>query len=322
MSQLYILLAIPVLFILELLYFKIADHYNIIDKPNHRSSHSNVTIRGGGVIFSLAALLFFIVFEFQYPFFIVGLLLISVISFVDDVVTLNNKIRLGIHLLSVGLLFVEWGLFELDWYWIPLAAILVVGTINAYNFMDGINGITGGYSLATIATLFYINEQIISFTSSDLLIVVGISLLVFNFFNFRKVATCFAGDVGSVSIAFIIVFFIGHLILTTGNFVYILLLLIYGLDAVFTIIFRLLRKENIFEAHRSHFYQYLANQKKWSHLAISLLYMLVQLLVNAVLIFVVKDAIWIAIILTLCFAIFFLAVRFAVEGKGLLLTKT
>ena len=287
------------LFILEIAYFKIADHFNIIDKPNHRSSHSDITIRGGGIIFSVAALLFFFVFGFQYPYFIVGLLLISAISFADDVVTLNNKIRLGIHLLAVGLLFAQWELFNLPWYWLPIAAIFVIGTINAYNFMDGINGITGGYSLAAIATLFYINEEIISFTSPDLLIVIALSLLVFNFFNFRKRAKCFAGDVGSVSIAFIIVFFIGQLILTTGNFSYILLLLVYGLDAVVTIGFRVLKKENIFKAHRSHFYQYLANQKKWSHLVISLLYVSVQLLVNVVLLFVAKDSVLITIILTI-----------------------
>ncbi|MET4081173.1 UDP-N-acetylmuramyl pentapeptide phosphotransferase/UDP-N-acetylglucosamine-1-phosphate transferase [Pedobacter sp. UYP30] len=319
MSKLYILLSIAVLFCLERIYFKIANHYNIIDKPNHRSSHSNVTIRGGGVIFSLAALLFFLVFGFQYPYFIVGLLLISVISFIDDVVTLNNKIRLGVHLIAVGLLFFQWGLFGLAWYWIPVAAIFVIGTINAYNFMDGINGITGGYSFAAIASLFYINEEIVAFTSSELLIIVGLSLLVFNFFNFRKRAKCFAGDVGSVSIAFILVFFIGQLILATGNFSYILLLLVYGLDAVFTIGFRVLRKENIFEAHRSHFYQYLANQKKWSHLVISLLYVVLQLFANAVLLFVAKDSALIAISLTVFSAICFLLVRFYVEGKGVLL---
>ena len=309
-------------FILEIAYFKVADHFNIIDKPNHRSSHNSVTIRGGGIIFSLAALIFFLGFGFQYPFFIVGLLLISIISFMDDVLTLNNKIRLGIHLVSVILMFCQWGLFTLDWYWIPIAAVFVIGTINAYNFMDGINGITGGYSLLTIVTLYVINEQLVSFTSSDLIITIGLSLIVFNFFNFRKNAKCFAGDVGSVSIAFIVVFLIGQLIIYTQNFNYILLLLLYGLDAVSTVFFRLIRKENIFKAHRSHFYQFLSNEKKWPHLLVVLVYVVVQLTVNVFLILVVKSNVVVAIALLLILGILFVVLRIKVEGKNKLMEKS
>lgn len=312
LSALIILVA---LFALELVYFQIADRFNIIDKPNHRSSHTSITIRGGGIIFSLAAMISFFCFGFAFPYFILGLVLISLISFLDDIFTLNNKVRLSIHLIAVLLMFYQWGLFGLAWYWIPFALIFVIGTINAYNFMDGINGITGGYSLMAVATLYYINEKVISFTSSDLLITIALSLLVFNFFNFRKKAKCFAGDVGSVSIAFIIVFLIGQLIIQTENFNYILLLLFYGLDAVSTIAFRLIRKENIFEAHRSHFYQYLANQLKWNHLIVSGLYMLIQLLINLLLIFLVGNHLWSALLLLGASGFLFLTVRFATEGK-------
>ncbi|RNL56913.1 MraY family glycosyltransferase [Pedobacter jejuensis] len=309
------LLFFGLFFLIELLYFKIADHFNIIDKPNARSSHTAVTIRGGGIIFSLAAISFFFVFGFQYPWFILGLVLITAISFLDDVFTLNNKVRLSIHLISVLLMFYQWGLFELDWFWIPVALIFVIGTINAYNFMDGINGITGSYSLLAICTLLYINEYVVGFTSSEFLIVIALSLLVFNFFNFRHKAKCFAGDVGSVSIAFLIVFFIGQLILKTQNFNYILLLLVYGLDAVVTIAFRLVRKENIFEAHRSHFYQFLANERKWSHLVVSGLYFIVQLLVNVLIVAFIQDSYGIAAGFALLFAVLFLIVRFGTEGK-------
>ena len=303
------------LFLLELTYFKVADHFNIIDKPNARSSHQSITLRGGGVIFALAGIIYFILSGFQYPFFIIGLFAIATISFIDDVITLNNKIRLSIHLISVLLMFYQWNLFALSLYWIPLALVFVIGTINAYNFMDGINGITGSYSLLAIGTLYYINEKVVLFTSSDLLVIVGLSLLVFNFFNFRKKAKCFAGDVGSVSIAFIIVFLIGQLIINTGNFSYILLLLVYGLDAVITIFFRLLRKENIFEAHRSHFYQYLANEKKWSHLLVSGLYFIVQLIINLLIVYWVGDNYIMAFVLVLLSAILFLIIRFKMEGK-------
>ncbi|RZL52610.1 MAG: UDP-GlcNAc--UDP-phosphate GlcNAc-1-phosphate transferase, partial [Pedobacter sp.] len=292
---------------------------NIIDKPNARSSHSTITLRGGGIIFIIAGLIFYLFAGFHYPFFILGLLAIGTISFLDDILTLNNKVRLAVHLFSVLLMFYQWDLFVFPWYWLIIAGIFVIGTINAYNFMDGVNGITGGYSLVTILSLFYINNEVVEFTSNDLLIIVSLSLLVFNFFNFRKKAKCFAGDVGSVSIAFIVVFLIGQLILTSGNFAYILLLLFYGLDTATTVFFRKVRKENIFEAHRSHFYQYLANQLKWNHLLVSGIYMFVQLLINGIIIFVIGNSAVYALTFTTIFTVLFLVIRFIVEGKKHLL---
>lgn len=305
--------------VFEVFYFKIAKYYNIIDKPNHRSSHTHTTIRGGGIIFSFAAILFFIIFKFEYPYFIAGLSLISLISFLDDILTLNNKVRLAVHLISVGLMFIEWGLFSMPWFWLIVAVVFVIGAINAYNFMDGINGITGTYSLLTITTLYYINNQVSMFSSPDFLIVIGLSLLVFSFFNFRKRAKCFAGDVGSVSIAFIIIFCIGQLIIVTQNFTYILLLLLYGLDTVITIGFRLVRKENIFEAHRSHLYQFLANEKKVSHLIISTIYFLAQLLINFVLIFIIKGSYIQSLGLLFIVIFLYLSFRFWMEGKTLIM---
>jgi len=319
MSVIIAFVILVCLFVLELAYFKLADHFNIIDKPNARSSHTSVTLRGGGIIFSIGALIWFGFLGFGYPYFITGLVLIAFISFLDDVLTLNNKVRLAIHLLAVLLMFYQWQLFSLEWYWIPIATIFVIGTINAYNFMDGINGITGSYSLLAIITLYYINIYIYAFTSPALLITIALSLLVFNFFNFRKKAKCFAGDVGSVGIAFIIVFFIGQLILATHNFNYILLLLFYGIDAVSTILFRVIRKENIFEAHRSHFYQFLSNEKKTPHLIVATIYLLVQLIINIILVFFVNENIFSALLLCLFCVVIFMAVRFKMEGKQRLL---
>ena len=271
------------LFFLELVYFRIAFQYRIIDKPNDRSSHRKFTIRGGGVIFGIAALLWFFYSGFSYPYFLSGLLLIAFISFLDDLHTLKSGIRSLVHILAVSLLLYQLGL-DLSWYWLPVILILIVGTINAYNFMDGINGITGGYSLILLSSLFYINRYVEAFTSESLLIISILSLLVFNFFNFRRKAKCFAGDVGSVSIAFIICFLLIQLIVQTQNVLFIGFLLVYGLDAVTTILFRLIRKENIFEAHRTHFYQYLANERKWLHLWVSGMYAGVQLIVNGLVI--------------------------------------
>lgn len=308
------LIYLPVLTSLLLLYFKLADRYGITDKPNHRSSHQRVTIRGGGIILPIALLIQSLITGFEYPLFTSGLALISLVSFYDDIRPLSNKIRLLVHLISVSLLFMETGLTGFAPWILLLSYVLVIGTINAYNFMDGINGITGTYSLLIISTLYFINENIISFGSSNWLIVTVLSLMVFNYFNFRKSARCFAGDVGSISIAFIIIFFLLQLILQSMNLKYIGFLLFYGLDSVSTIVFRLIRRENIFEAHRSHFYQYLANVKGWPHLWVSALYMFVQLVYNLIIIYSEWTALEFMIFILIS-GIVFVSIRFGLEGR-------
>lgn len=277
------LIILIILFILELIYFKIADKFNIIDKPNERSSHTQITLRGGGVIFYFGALLFFFISDFQYPYFILGLSLMALVSFLDDIFTLSNKIRLLIHLISVILMFVQIGLFSYAWFIPLIALVLTIGIINAYNFMDGINGITAFYSLIVLSLLAIVNLSI-NFVDKNLIYYSIIASLVFGFFNFRQRAKCFAGDVGSVSIAFIIVFLLSQLIVKTGNIIYLLFLTVYGLDTIWTIVRRLMKKENIFKAHRSHLYQYLANENKVNKLVISSVYGIIQLLIGIIVI--------------------------------------
>lgn len=268
-----------VLFVLELLYFRIADRYNIIDKPNERSSHTVVTLRGGGIVFYFGALLYFLVSGFQYPWFFLGLTLMTAVSFLDDVFTLSNKVRLLVHFSSVLLMAYELDLFAMPWYILMIGFIVVVGVINAYNFMDGINGITASYSLAVGGLLMLANREL-AFIDPDLLAYSMLAVLVFAFFNFRTRAKCFAGDVGSVSIAFILLFALGLLILQTENLIYILFLAVYGIDAVWTIVRRLYLRENIFQAHRSHLYQYLGNEAGVNKLLISFSYGFLQLLIG------------------------------------------
>ena len=291
-----------VLFVLELVYFKIADRYNIIDKPNHRSAHTEITLRGGGIVFPIAFLMFFItgtwgklvhltlhnqVAENQnYLLFGIGLLLLCTISFLDDLYDLSSKIRIVFHIISVSFLLAFLNAFVLLPIWaIPILYILIIGILNAYNFMDGINGITGLYSLVALLSLLYVNQNMVSFVDRDFIIYPVLACLVFLFFNFRKKAKCFMGDIGSMGIAFWVVALIGLLMMKTGEIKWILFLAVYGVEVIFTILERLKLKENIFEAHRRHLYQLLANEKKISHLKISALYAAVQLIVNAVVIF-------------------------------------
>ncbi len=282
MTYIFILIA---LFILEIFYFKLADHFNIIDKPNERSSHSTITLRGVGIVFYFAALSFFIISDFQYPWFFLGLTLMTLISFLDDIFTLSNKIRLIVHFSSVLLMAYQLDLFDMPLYYLLAGFVFVVGVINAYNFMDGINGITACYSISVGILLLLVNFRV-SFVAQDFLIFSIISVLVFAFFNFRNNAKCFAGDVGSVAIAYILLFALGLLVLKTGNLIYILFLSIYGIDAVWTIFRRIFRKENIFEAHRSHLYQFLANEAGMNKLLISFLYGAIQFLVGCLIIFI------------------------------------
>lgn len=283
MQYMIYLFFIILLFAAEIIYFKIADHYNIIDKPNHRSSHSEITIRGGGIIFPLAILLWFIFSGFQYPLFILGLLLISAISFIDDLKDMSKRIRLAIHLAAIICVFIQLNLFSAN-LMLPAAFVLIIGVINAYNFMDGINGITGIYSLVTLSTLLWINRYHINFVDSGIIISAILGAVVFNFFNSRKKAVCFAGDVGSISMAYIICFLLIKLILVSGNIAYVLLLSVYGIDTVYTIIFRAFKGENIFQAHRLHLYQLLVNERHYQHIAVALIYGIIQLIVNIVLI--------------------------------------
>ena len=272
----YYLMVLVLLFVAELFYFKIADKCNIIDKPNERSSHTRVTLRGGGIIFYFGALACFLTSGFEYPLFILALTLVTFISFVDDIKSTRQVTRLLFHFSAMGLMFCQWGLFSLPWWWIVIALIVCTGIINAYNFMDGINGITGGYSLVVLTALAIINAEIIPFVEGDFIYTVICSVVVFCFFNFRKQAKCFAGDVGSVSIAFILLFLLGKLIIQTGDFSWIVLLSVYGVDSVLTIIHRLMLHENIGLPHRKHLYQLMANELKIPHVVVSSVYMAVQ----------------------------------------------
>lgn len=287
----YLVIAV-ILVVAELVYFRVADRYNIIDKPNLRSSHTHITLRGGGVIFLVGAWVWAAFFGLQYTCFMAGLTAIGLVSFVDDVHSTPNSLRLLVQFASMMLMFVDLGLYEAETWWVIVPALIVcVGIINAYNFMDGINGITGCYSLAVLLPLLWLNHHL-NFIDQSFLIVSVISVLVFLFFNFRKRAKCFAGDVGSVSIAFIVLFALGRLIMATGNPVYLLFLAVYGADSILTIVHRIMLHENLGEAHRKHAYQLMSNELKMRHTLVSTIYMVLQLTISFGLISLHADYQW------------------------------
>lgn len=330
MMTTYIIIAV-LLLALELLYFRIADRFNIIDKPNERSSHSTIVLRGGGVIFLLGAWVWSAFFGFQYPWFLLGLTLIAGISFVDDIVSLPDSVRLVVQFTAAGLAFYELGMLNGAWFeeygilmgglFILLALIVYVGATNVINFMDGINGITGGYALAVLIPLLITNRRstlvnydlphtdFTDFTDcfvSDgvdvsLILTVILAVLVFCIFNFRPKgkAKCFAGDVGSIGIAFILLFLIGKVIIANEDITYLIFLLVYGVDGCLTICHRIMLHENLGEAHRKHAYQLMCNELKIGHVKVSVLYMIIQLVISLGFILVCPDTVlahWIYLI--------------------------
>ena len=288
------LLILALLFVSELIYFRIADKCNIIDKPNERSSHSTVVLRGGGIIFLIGVWIWSAFYGFQYPWFLAAVTLAAGISFVDDIRSLPDSVRLVVQFTAMGLMFKQLDILHIDMWWVVLLALIVcVGASNIINFMDGVNGITAGYSLAVLVPLVIMNQRL-GFMEESFLMVTILSVVVFSFFNFRErgKAKCFAGDVGSVGIAFILLFAIGKLVMETGDVTWLLFLLVYGADGCFTICHRILLHENLGEAHRKHAYQLMANELKMSHVKVSLIYMALQLVVSLGMIFLVPDTPW------------------------------
>lgn len=280
-----------ILLALEVVYFRIADRCNIIDKPNERSSHSTIVLRGGGIIFMLGLWIWAAFYGFGYPWFVVAVTLIAGVSFVDDIRSLPDSVRLVAQFVAMGLMFYQLDMLHWEMWWVVIIALIVcVGASNVINFMDGINGITGGYALSVLLPLLLINNGAagcdlnakVSFVPTSLIMTVILADVVFCLFNFRPKgkAKCFAGDVGSIGIAFILLFMIGQLIMKTGDVTYLVFLLVYGVDGCLTIIHRIMLHENLGEAHRKHAYQLMANELKIGHVKVSLLYMAMQFVVS------------------------------------------
>lgn len=289
----YVVIA-ALLLIAELVYFRIADKFNIIDKPNERSSHTKVVLRGGGIIYVLGMWIYAAFFGVEMWPFLLGLTLVAGISFVDDIHSLPDSVRLAVQFVAMFLMFYQWNVLNWESWWIVLSAlILCVGITNAYNFMDGINGINGGYTLAVLLPLAWLNSRM-DFVDHRLIVVALLADLVFCWFNFRPKgkAKCFAGDVGSVGAAFIVLFLLGMLVLSTGDFTYIVFLAVYGVDAVLTIIHRIMLHENLGQAHRKHAYQLMANELGMEHTMVSLIYMVLQLAISAGMILIPETVFW------------------------------
>ena len=264
----------------------------IMDEPNHRSSHTKAIPRAGGVSIVIT---FFIglaatglmgeLDSIERPVlygFIFSALLISIISLVDDISEQTATFKAFTHMIAVvvvlyfGIVLDElsspFGDIPLGWVGYVISFLWIIGLTNAYNFMDGLDGLAGG--VAVITSLFF---MIITFhEGSTFVYIISYSLLAgalgFMFLNYPP-AKIILGDVGAAFLGF--VFAVLAIIAArydeskTSFLVMPLLMFNFIYDTSFTFIRRLLKGEKVTEAHRTHIYQ-LLNRSGYSHLEVVL----------------------------------------------------
>lgn len=250
---------------------------------------------------------FYIAGGMSCTLFAAGATLLAAVSFADDLRPLGVLVRMAAQLTGVTLAAMQLGVIGHMPLWATVAAIIIgTGFVNACNFMDGVNGITGGYSLITLLTLLLINTRE-SFIDPSFLIISAMAAAIFCFCNYRRHALCFAGDVGSVSVGYILLFALGSLMIATRSLAPLVFVAVYGVDTVLTIVHRLMLRQNILQSHRMHLYQLISNELGLGHIATASLYIAVQAIINA-------GALWLPVdpVIYLCAVIVVLAAVYIV----------
>lgn len=306
-----------ILFLIAFIYMKLAKRFGVIDVPNHRSSHTHSTVRGGGILFPIAAILWWSMSDFQHTWMILGLILIATVSLLDDIYSLSGKIRMGVQFIALSMAFYDLGLYDQEPMWtLPILYFIGIGVFNCVNFMDGINGISGLYGLVFFGSILAVNTYLPIFEESLIRYEI-LAIFVFLIFNLRKKAIMFAGDIGSVSLAFLMVYFMAQWYMSQHNWTVVLLLLVYGIDAFLTLAKRFKNREDLGEPHRQHLYQLLANQAKKPHILIALIFSLTQLGINLIFFIVPNQELpsWIATATLFASGGIYLLIKKAVEKK-------
>lgn len=307
----YYIIATAAVIALELLYFFVAKKLHIVDRPNERSSHHRVVLLGAGIIFYLAVLFHSLTHNIPYPHFLIGLSILAVISYIDDLRGLPSWLRLIAQMGAVLITF--WPDIHATEIWqIVLLTVVFSGILNVHNFMDGINGMLAAFALVVVGTFGYIDIFQHRFIDPEFIVTVLIAILVFGFFNFRPKARCFSGDVGSISMGLIILFILVRYVQSIPgggvNVSRLCLIIVFLADGLLTIAKRFLNGRNILEAHREHAYETLANDLKVPHLYVSGGYALLQLVINIGYINVADKNLYtlvVAMLLTMAYGLFF-----------------
>jgi UDP-N-acetylmuramyl pentapeptide phosphotransferase/UDP-N-acetylglucosamine-1-phosphate transferase len=268
----------------------------LVDMPGERSSHVQPTPRGGGLSFVVVSSVMIAVTAFLLgkftlpgvPVLILGSQLVAFVSLADDRWHLPVYVRIGAH--SIGALVLvlgagwirevalPWGgVLSLGWLGLPFTLIWIVGLTNAYNFMDGIDGLAGGQAVIAAGMLAWLSCLLEASQLCWFMAIICGSVFGFLIHNWPP-ARIFMGDVGSAYLGYT---FAGWAVLCcrirSGGmpfFAWVILLAPFLLDTSVTLISRVVRGQRWYEAHREHFYQRLIRQD-WSHLAVTSLYLCV-----------------------------------------------
>ncbi|MCW1387323.1 glycosyltransferase family 4 protein [Acinetobacter baumannii] len=260
---------------------------NIIDNPNERSSHSVPTPRGGGVavvcsyLISLGFLIYTGQLDITIGFTLIGAgSVVALLGFLDDHGHINSMLRLVIHfLIAIGAVFFLGGFSDvtlfngslhLGWVANIIAVLFLVWLLNLYNFMDGINGIASVEAITTVLSLGFIYLALGTPLSSELLFILAACVLGFVLWNFPK-ARIFMGDAGSGFLGLILgILALISLKIDPALFcAWIICLGVFIVDATFTLIRRVINGHKMYDAHRSHAYQY-ASRKYNSHTTVTI----------------------------------------------------
>ena len=297
-EALLVIATIAVILLSLKLYFPFAEKKGMLAGVNHRSSHTKPVITGAGFIFYISYVFYIISFVFStwdapWPLFI-GISILAVVSFIDDLKDLWFFIRLVVQILAVTLMlyqiYIEFSMepFAMNASILIILAIVglifSVGFVNLYNFMDGLNGMMVGITISALAVFALIDFFVVDFVDDLLLVYTAIPTLIFAFFNARRQAICFAGDVGAIVLGFVMVYMLVSLLMQTANVVYIFIFASIYLEAGMTVMQRLLAGQNIFKPHRIHLFQLLCNEHKHHHVKISAFYALNQLVFGAIIV--------------------------------------
>lgn len=306
------IISILILAVLEVIYFLVAKHFHIVDRPNERSSHTRVTLLGAGVIFYFAVLVYSLFHQVAFPRFLIGATLLAVVSYVDDLRQLPSSIRFLTQLAAIVVAF-YFSICSLQVWQMILVVVFFAGVLNVYNFMDGINGMLAAYSLVVVGTFGFIDLFVVPFVDFGFIAIILAAILIFGFFNFRPKARCFSGDVGSIVMGFIVLFLLvkyDEAIPDNGeNVSFLCFIIVFLADGVLTIAKRFLNGRNILEAHREHMYETLVNDLHVPHLRTSASYALLQMVINIGYLLVSDKNLYtflVAFVMVICYGLFFL----------------
>lgn len=263
----------------------IANRVGLVDTPNHRSSHSIPTPKGGGIGILFAFIATSYLTKLPVAFFL-PIILVSFMGFVGDRKELSTRFRLIIQF--VAAIIVVYSFISTESMAFPLILILpflvifIVGTANFYNFMDGINGIAGitgviAFGLLAMYYPFSNTTPLFLFPVALSLACACLGFLPFNFPN----AKVFMGDVGSILLGYVFAVLVVFLSQTPLDFVcYASFLFPFYIDELTTMYLRLKNGENLAQAHRKHFYQILVNENAVAHWKVTMGFAFFQLFIG------------------------------------------